>query len=294
MLEGTSKRAVISVVGMGGLGKTTLAKKVNDSEGLHHTLIARLGSQYLNPTEGGATEDHDKANCNEKAAACIRWNREYGRVAADYEAERVLSEKRHIVVLDDVWSIDFWGYIRMLVLIMTKAVESLSRLEVAIIRDHEIEKRKVIALCSALEKMTCLRSLSVFSIHGMNFWIWNQFLIPFLSFNVSTYMAHNGVAKLDSQANEFVKLDLFCSRLGEGAMQDLDALPNLLRLRIYKGYKEQLHFRRDCFQKLKVLHLRSLTPLNVLIIDQGSLPLLEELIIGPCPNLKEVPSASSF
>jgi disease resistance protein RPM1 len=30
--------------------------------------------------------------------------------------------------------------------------------------------------------------------------------------------------------------------------------------------------------------------LNRLIIDEGSLPLLEKLTIGPCPLLKEVPS----
>ncbi|KAJ9182931.1 hypothetical protein P3X46_006862 [Hevea brasiliensis] len=160
----------------------------------------------------------------------------------------------------------------------------------------KLKREKVIALCSALEKMTCLRSLSVFSIHGDEFLDLESISNP-LPLLQRLYL-HGPLMELPNwivKQTSLVKLDLFCSRLGEGAMQDLEALPNLQRLRIYKGYNgEQLHFRRDCFQKLKVLHLRSLTPLNVLIIDQGSLPLLEELIIGPCPNLKEVPSDIQF
>jgi disease resistance protein RPM1 len=70
----------------------------------------------------------------------------------------------------------------------------------------------------------------------------------------------------------------------------LQVLPNLMDLRLYNGYEgEQLHIEGGGFQKLKRLELRNLRGLNRLIIDEGFLPLLERLVIGPCPLLKEVP-----
>ena len=71
----------------------------------------------------------------------------------------------------------------------------------------------------------------------------------------------------------------------------LQALPNLMDLWLRDGYKgEQLHIEGGGFKKIKRLGLRNLRGLNRLIIDEGSLPLLERLTIGPCPLLKEVPS----
>ena len=70
----------------------------------------------------------------------------------------------------------------------------------------------------------------------------------------------------------------------------LQALPNLMQAWLHDGYEgEQLHIEGGGFQKLKSLYLRNLRGLNRLIIDKGSLPLLENLTIGPDPLLKEVP-----
>ena len=77
----------------------------------------------------------------------------------------------------------------------------------------------------------------------------------------------------------------------EDPLKVLQALPNLLRLWLHDGYEgEQLHIEGGGFQKLKLLGLRNLGGLNRLIIDEGALPLLVELVIGECPQLKEVPS----
>uniref|UniRef100_A0A2N9EU69 NB-ARC domain-containing protein n=1 Tax=Fagus sylvatica TaxID=28930 RepID=A0A2N9EU69_FAGSY len=74
----------------------------------------------------------------------------------------------------------------------------------------------------------------------------------------------------------------------------LRALPNLMDLWLHVGYEgEQLHIEGGGFQKLKSLGLRNLRGLNRLIIDEGSLPLLERLSIGPSPLLKEVRSLSA-
>jgi disease resistance protein RPM1 len=51
-----------------------------------------------------------------------------------------------------------------------------------------------------------------------------------------------------------------------------------------------LHFEEGCFQKLKKNSLKKLNRLKMVEIDRGSLPVLEQLEIGPCPQMKEVPS----
>ena len=77
----------------------------------------------------------------------------------------------------------------------------------------------------------------------------------------------------------------------EDPLKVLQALPNLLSLLLVDGYGgEQLHIEGGGFQKLRYLGLANLGGLNRLIIDEGALPLLEKLVIGYCPQLKEVPS----
>ncbi|XP_028118518.1 disease resistance protein RPM1-like [Camellia sinensis] len=105
--QNQSQRAVISVVGMDGIGKTTLAKKVYDSqevvahfnckawiivsqsykpEELLKTMIEKLSGIYVLPDEG--------------IESLIVKLRGY------------LSKKRYVIVFDDVWETDFWGSIR--------------------------------------------------------------------------------------------------------------------------------------------------------------------------------------
>ena len=56
---------------------------------------------------------------------------------------------------------------------------------------------------------------------------------------------------------------------------------------MYDG--KQLHFEEGSFRKLKRLTFRELKTLKMVRIDKGPLPGLEQLEIGPCSHMKEVP-----
>uniref|UniRef100_A0A2N9FRB3 Uncharacterized protein n=1 Tax=Fagus sylvatica TaxID=28930 RepID=A0A2N9FRB3_FAGSY len=94
------------------------------------------------------------------------------------------------------------------------------------------------------------------------------------------------------QLQHLVRKKIFWSKLSDDPLKAFQNLPNLLELSIsYQAYiGEQLHFQKGGFPKLKILSLEDLYGLYSLMIDEGASPLLERLVIGPCPQLKEVPS----
>ncbi|KAE8099205.1 hypothetical protein FH972_017205 [Carpinus fangiana] len=88
-----------------------------------------------------------------------------------------------------------------------------------------------------------------------------------------------------------VTLVLSFTSLEEDPLFGVQALPNLVTLSLNHAYDgEQLHFVEGGFRKLKNLTLRGLKRLKIVEIDNGSLPVLQELAIGPCPQMGEVPS----
>ncbi|XP_031273402.1 disease resistance protein RPM1-like [Pistacia vera] len=87
-----------------------------------------------------------------------------------------------------------------------------------------------------------------------------------------------------------VRIGLDLSGLTDDPMIVLQGLPNLLELRLCETcHGEQLHFKEGWFPKLKILLLVDFKEVELMIIDKGAKPNLEELLIGPYPRLKEIP-----
>ncbi|GMN43269.1 hypothetical protein TIFTF001_012471 [Ficus carica] len=70
-------------------------------------------------------------------------------------------------------------------------------------------------------------------------------------------------------------------------LQTISYPPRFLRCLAYEG--KELHVEEGGFPKLKLLEMRKLNGLNGLRIDDGALPLLEKLRLGPSPLVKEIP-----
>ncbi|KAJ0101987.1 hypothetical protein Patl1_03855 [Pistacia atlantica] len=87
-----------------------------------------------------------------------------------------------------------------------------------------------------------------------------------------------------------VRIGLDLSGLTDDPIRVLQALPNLLELRLWDTcHNEQLLFKEGWFQKLTRLQLFDFTGMELMIIEKGAMPNLEELGIGPCPQMKEIP-----
>nr|XP_048325513.1 disease resistance protein RPM1-like [Ziziphus jujuba var. spinosa] len=112
LVEKATKRSVVSVVGMGGLGKTTLAKKVFDSQKVkaHFDCYA-----WISVSQSYKIEDllrmMIKQFCKErKEYTPERIDTMDGNLLLSKSRE-YLQQKRYVVVFDDVWQVNFWGLV---------------------------------------------------------------------------------------------------------------------------------------------------------------------------------------
>nr|XP_023879062.1 disease resistance protein RPM1-like [Quercus suber] len=113
LVEGPSKRKVFSVVGIGGLGKTTLVKKVFDNEkvGTHfdcHAWINVSQSYKMESLLRDTIKQLYKAR-KEFAPCEIDTMKETSLME---ELSKYLRELRYLVVFDDLWDVEFWGHIK--------------------------------------------------------------------------------------------------------------------------------------------------------------------------------------
>ncbi|GMN60870.1 hypothetical protein TIFTF001_029954 [Ficus carica] len=147
------------------------------------------------------------------------------------------------------------------------------------------------ALGASLEKMNGLEMLYLTSIQEDDVIdltsISSPLCLRYLQLSCRLQQLPNWISELHNLQG----LVLYFSRLIDEPLKFLKGLPNLAYLHLYQTYAGvELHFEEGSFKKLKNLRLLKLEGLKVMKIDRGALPLLEELELGPCPLMKEMPS----
>ncbi|KAL5548058.1 hypothetical protein UlMin_003289 [Ulmus minor] len=169
-----------------------------------------------------------------------------------------------------------------------KELENLRQLRWLGLATSDLTTENGRALCVAIEKMNHLERLYLRSI--------NKDVILDLEALSSPprFLSHldligrlqklpDWVSKLQSLST----ITLNDSRLADDPLKYLKNLPSLAYLWLSIAYEgEQLHFEQGGFQKLKLLQLELLDGLKEMKISRGALPLLEELSISSCSQLK--------
>ncbi|WJX37455.1 hypothetical protein P8452_25218 [Trifolium repens] len=113
MVKGRKKLTVVSVVGMGGQGKTTLAKKVFDDKNIIGHFECRVWitvSQSYNVE--GLLRDMLLKFYKQKGEVAPQSIYQMDRASLIDEVRNYLQQKRYVVVFDDVWKLHFWDDIK--------------------------------------------------------------------------------------------------------------------------------------------------------------------------------------
>ncbi|GLT52979.1 hypothetical protein SLA2020_262800 [Shorea laevis] len=151
-----------------------------------------------------------------------------------------------------------------------------------------------VSLCSSIENLTNLRSLSITSTEEDEIIDLGNLSSP-PPFLQRLYLTGR-LEKLPHwipSLRSLAKVSLKWSQLRDDydPLQSLQDLPNLVHLEFLQAYEgDTLLFKAEGFQKLKVLGLDNMDGLKTVTVEMGAMPLLEKLILQRCKLLHRLPS----
>ncbi|CAJ2647087.1 unnamed protein product [Trifolium pratense] len=155
---------------------------------------------------------------------------------------------------------------------------------------QKLRKEDGPTLCSSIEKMIHLRSVSISTIT-------EDEILDIHAIKPPRYLKQlylSGCLEKFPQwiksCNNLVRVFLKWSRLKENPLVYLQGLPNLRHLEFLQVYVgETLCFKAEGFPSLKVLGLDDLEVLKSITIEKGAMQGLKKLIIQRCGSFKNVP-----
>ncbi|KAJ4803883.1 Disease resistance family protein [Rhynchospora pubera] len=111
------RRCVVSIVGQGGLGKTTLAKKAYNSDKVKREFEIRVWLSISQQFEfinvlAMMLEGIRSLNQDEKDLLIDPKSQSRAVQRFALELHRLLKEKRYLIIMDDVWTSDLWDQVK--------------------------------------------------------------------------------------------------------------------------------------------------------------------------------------
>ena len=156
----------------------------------------------------------------------------------------------------------------------------------------ELAKEDGVSLCRSIGKMSNLHSLSVASLR-MDVPLELDAMTNKLPAFLQRLYLKGPLQKFPrwiSSLQDLVRIRLKWSSLAENPIPALQNLPHLVELQLLDAYTGTLlEFESGKFPQLKILDLQQLEQLSSIVMEEGSLPCLQKLIIGQCSKLVGVP-----
>ncbi|XP_059599001.1 disease susceptibility protein LOV1 [Vitis vinifera] len=156
----------------------------------------------------------------------------------------------------------------------------------------EIAQTKNQGFSESVKKLTALQSLRLYAIQ-------EEITMPHLMpFSDHTYLYHLSLSgrlerfpdEIEFYPPNLISLELQCWNIEQDPMVTLEKLPNLRFLTLSLGFSmvKKMVCASGGFQQHETLKLSNLKELKELIVEEGAMPYLKDLVIEHCPKMKRV------